>query len=109
MASTQVDVAMTGGLFDYLKLRRNSDPATSSLSAAGILGQLGWLQHRARRAVHDWPGSTAQELARRLGDGDPRIINRRLNEIEKMGLVRRGQTRKCRVTGRMAVTWEEVK
>jgi DNA-binding MarR family transcriptional regulator len=91
------------------KLARTSDPATSKAAARHIVGRLKARQSAALQAVRDWPGQTATELAEACGIFDPRIFNRRLPELEKLGMVERGPARGCRVTGRLAATWKAVK
>ena len=56
-------------------------------------------------AVTRWPGKTATELTRKLGIMDPRDVNRRLPELERMAHVKRGPRRACQFTGRKAATW----
>lgn len=88
-------------------LARSAGPATSREAAEEIIesGEVLGLQARALVAVQTWPGSTARELSKRLGDGDPRTINRRLGEVEKTGRIRRGTTRRDETTGKNCATW----
>lgn len=96
-----------GPLFDVpVRHRaRSTDPGTSHRAAEEIRSSLGELIHTAANLVSRYPGSTATELAQHGGYPDPRVINRRLSEAEKVGLIRRGEARICRVTGRRALTW----
>jgi hypothetical protein len=55
--------------------------------------------------VRDHPGLTANELAQFVGVGDVRKINRRLPELLEMGKVRRGEPRKCSVSGKQCHVW----
>lgn len=65
---------------------------------------------RLQRAVYEWlyqhPFSTRDELDSALGDGKPNCgASRRLAEMERGGVVERGPSRCCRITGRMKETW----
>ena len=89
-------------------LFRSTDPATSREAAEHIIktGRLKAAQGDALRWVRQHPGHTATELAHAVGVFDPRVLNRRLPELEQMGLVIRCEARPCRVTGRRAAVWE---
>lgn len=65
------------------------------------------LRKHAVELVGKHPGKTARELATlsRFCAEDPRVLNRRLSEVERQALVVRGAPRRCEVTGRRAVTW----
>lgn len=93
-------------LFEPHALARNTDPGTSKEAAEITRAELGELQRFTLESVRSHPGLTASELARRVGASDIRTINRRLNEVEKAGLIRRSSPRPCAVTGRRALTWE---
>jgi hypothetical protein len=98
-------------------MARASDPSTSHAAA---------VEHRAdklseRRAqvyqvVRLFPGSTQGELARRMYQqfGNLPIAtccatpHKRLPELEKLGLVKRGKERVCEDSGYMSATWEVV-
>lgn len=86
-------------------LARRGGPATSHEAAATIAPNLGKLQSVALRLVREHPNHTATELAVLGGFLDPRAINRRLGELEKLDLVLRGPARKCRETARNAAIW----
>jgi len=90
---------------DPRKLARTTDPATSHAAAREILPDLAGLRRAAVEAVANHPGLTATELSRAVGISDPRVLNRRLGECEKLGVVVRGPVRVCSVTGRSAATW----
>lgn len=96
---------MTIPLFDPHCLARTSDPQTSHDAAASIVPHLPRLQRQALEAVAMTPGRTSTELARLHGVHDPRVYNRRLTELARLGLVVRGAARRCSVTGRSAATW----
>lgn len=88
-------------------LHHTDDPETSRKAAVRILksGTLGHDQWSALDGIRRHPGSTCKELAgfRLSEDGDPRgfewvrqSIGRRLNELEKAGLIhRRGERDGC--------------
>lgn len=86
-------------------LARSGDPSTSQAAAAATLATVSEVQEWAASCVRKMPGKTQRELAARYCKDDPRKIGRRLSECERLCLVRRGEARKCRVSGRMAETW----
>src|SRR5262245_36086994 len=88
------------------RLSRRGGPATSAEAAAQIAGRLPDVQAWVLGLVRRTPGRTAQELGREHRVGDIRQINRRLPELEEMGLVLRGPARRCAVTGRQAHAWD---
>jgi len=60
--------------------------------------------------VRNWPNHTAVELwqiERDHGDGnmDRHEVSRRLPEIERMGLIHRGEKRACSSNGNLMVVW----
>jgi hypothetical protein len=93
-----------GPLFE-LPLARKTDPGTSWAAAREIQPDLSGLRRRAAALVTKYPGRIARELSELAGDGDPRTLNRRLGEVERTGLVRRGVARRCAVTGKLCATW----
>lgn len=86
-------------------LARAGDPITSHLAAEKIRPHLAALHEWTVRCVTETPGATQGELGRKYCENDPRKIGRRLVEVERMGLLRRGDIRKCSISGRPAVTW----
>lgn len=86
-------------------LARSADPQTSHDAAKLAESRLGLYQWEALMACHAHPGMTATEMAKARGWDDPRVINRRLVELERAGMVRAGEPRPCAVTGRRAMTW----
>lgn len=88
-------------------LFRRTDPATSREAGEHMLksGKLAEAQQRVLEMVRRSPGLTSLMLAEVAGEWDPRVINRRLPELERLGLVRRGDPRIQGKTGRRAVTW----
>lgn len=87
------------------KLHRRDGPETSRLGAEDVQSRLGQLQRWAIDCVQKIPGATSLELAKRFCDGDPRKINRRLGECRVLGLLKNGAARKCKISGRKALTW----
>lgn len=51
------------------------------------------------------PGATANEVHARAGRDRRNNMGARLIELELMGLVRRGDGRRCRVSGQECITW----
>lgn len=90
---------------DPRHLARASDPETSHEAAQAIVASVGELQRWAAECVAKSPGKTARELAAIYCPQDPKRIDRRLGECEKLGMVRRGEVRKCNRSGRSAATW----
>lgn len=85
---------------------RSTDPGTSHEAAAHVTltGARAKQQALAVSAVEQYPGLTSLELARRTSM-DRYVLARRLPECEEGGAVRRGQERRCSVSGRTAITW----
>lgn len=87
------------------KLARLNHPESSLLAAESIAAKLPDLRKRALALVIRFPGRTSRGLADIAGDRDIRTIGRRLGELEKANLIRRGPLKKCDVTGRLCSTW----
>lgn len=85
---------------------RNSDPVTSHLAAEHVTktGTRAHQQAQCAAAVRQFPGHTSFELAM-LTDLERYMLGRRLSECETAGTVKRGEPKKCTVTGRLALTW----
>src|SRR5690348_8790511 len=85
---------------------RRSDPESSHLAAEEITrsGKRGQQQAQTIAAVRAFPGSTTFELAMRT-DIDRYVLARRASECETGGAIRRGEIKRCSVSGRMALTW----
>jgi len=88
---------------------RTSDPSTSSEAAQDLVAS-GKLNDQCRAvlaALKESPMSTSAELGSRLpcGDKSRYVAARRLPDLEKLGMVRRGPARKCFVNGTNAVVW----
>lgn len=90
---------------------RNSDPSTSHEAEAFMRssGKLNAHQDYVLSDVKDFPGYTARELDHRQGPAQGSgMFHRRLVELERKGLVRRGEARKCRIGSTRAATWYPV-
>lgn len=99
------DPEPAAALPDARPLARRSHPATSHAAAREIVSVVAQLQRWAANCVRSAPGLTQRELGARFCPDDLRRIGRRLNECAELGLVRRGQVRKCSISGRSAETW----
>lgn len=85
---------------------RRTDPVTSHLAAAEVTGSgvRADQQRRAAAAVRQWPGCTSMELALKAHQ-DRYAVARRLPECVVAGSVRKGPTKRCPISGRLALTW----
>lgn len=86
-------------------LARSTDPATSHEAASRIVPHLQKLHRWTIECVTESPGQTQAELGRKYCPNDPRKIGRRLVEVERKGFIRRGESRRCSVSGHTAATW----
>ncbi len=88
---------------------RTSDPGTSHEAAhdAAATGLITSQQEAVLQVVKASPGLTSGEIGSRvdLGDGSRYAAARRLPELERKKLIRRGSARACSVSGRKGVTW----
>ena len=66
-------------------------------------GELGESQRKVLKALIDWGAMTGSEVNEALGTSSG---HKRLSELTRMGLVREGTPRVCKVTGREAIAWE---
>ena len=87
-------------------LARAADPLTSHQAADHMAksGRLGQMMARTLHLLREYPGRTAAELERIACVADGRY-RKRLNDLRLAGRARKGDSRKCRVTGRKAATW----
>lgn len=87
-------------------IARRTDPESSHLAAEHVTrsGARAHQQAQAIAAVRAYPGMTSFELAMRT-DLDRYMLARRLPEVVCAGLVRKGDSKRCSVTGRLALTW----
>ena len=89
------------------KLARKADPETSKEAARGSVlnGDVERARWAAMQLVVAHGPATGSELADFDDHHDSRHVGRRLSELERDGLIIRGDPRKCHVTGRNAATW----
>ena len=87
-------------------LARRGDPDTSHEAARRLVesGRLSEQKRAVLSALRREPGVTSAELAQRMGV-DRYTTGRRLPDLEKAGLVKKGEKRICRARGTRAVTW----
>jgi hypothetical protein len=108
--SVAAEAAGQVGLFTQ-RPRLSDPPATSRQARAAVLasGRAQTQSAAVLQYVIAHPGYTRRELADCLiRDGvtiDPNMPSRRLSELERSGLVRRGGERRCRVGGMVSETW----
>jgi hypothetical protein len=91
-----------------------ADPETSKQAARDLIasGQRDRDVIRVANLVAMHRGATSRELgdtadAFRMGM-DRYAVARRLSEAEALGMVRRGPSRRCRISGKAALTWFDV-
>lgn len=102
---------MNAQLLSHSRIARRHDPETSHLAAAEITqsGKRATQQEIVRNIVRAAPGLTSAEVSGHARHFGPLIDRysaaRRLPELEAAGFVRNGEKRRCKVTGRLALTW----
>lgn len=90
---------------------RATDPQTSHDAAARHAPQAGTNAAVILRVVRQCPGQTAVEIhscylpSEHIATINRHEVSRRLAGLERDGLVRKGDARKCRVKGTSMVTW----
>ena len=79
----------------------NSKAAADHVARSGIGGRMCRL---ALHLIKANPGRTAKELEqiKSLEDGQ---VRKRLTTLERQRLIRRGDSRRCSISGRSAATW----
>lgn len=90
-------------------IARRTDPVTSHIAARAVTesGKREGQCLAILALVRIWPRKTSAELARiSQGAFDRYQTARRLPELEKAGLVRKGIARTCGVNGTQAHEWE---
>lgn len=89
-------------------IARRTDAASSHEAARHITttGKRAY-QQQVTAAVRAFPGRTSFELAMAT-DLDRHMVARRLPECVTAGTVRKGEPKRCSITGRLALTWEPV-
>ena len=85
---------------------RNTDPITSHMAAAAVVhsDQIAAQRIQMYELVSEYQGRTSMELAE-LCEFDRYQLARRLPELREKGRVESRGMRKCRITGREAMTW----
>jgi hypothetical protein len=78
------------------------DTSAKALKEIKADGTLGKLQQAVLSYVRRFPGKTAHELDDMGGTQD---YHKRLPELRAKGLVKNGDKRNCRLTGKLAQTW----
>lgn len=86
-------------------LTRTTHPETSRLAAEEVVGSVALQVFVAVRCVMKSPGSTARELDKEYCPNGERQIGKRLDGAARDGLIKRGESRRCKVSGRLAQTW----
>lgn len=89
------------------ELARLSHPQTSHEAAEKLIasGRLAGDSAAALDMVREHPGLTGYELQNLDRSGRDDRIRKRLGGLANSGLLRRGESRRCRVKGSMCVTW----
>lgn len=98
---------------DLFAMARVTDPPTSHQAAKQHEEKLSERRAQVLELVRAYPGETQGELALRFHTRWPALgilvaaatPHKRLPELEKMGLVRRGPERLCRDSQYLAATW----
>lgn len=87
-------------------IARHKDPGSSHAAAREHItsGRHASQMAAVLDALRAAPGSTSSEIADALRC-DRYTPSRRLPDLLRAGLVSRGDSRQCRVSGRMCVTW----
>jgi len=90
-------------------IARRTDPLSSDDAAREMerTGRRASQSEALLEMVKRHPRRTSLELSR-LSRLDRYIVSRRLPELERRGLIRRGLIRDCTVNGRPMLTWEPV-
>ena len=93
------------GSTEHLPRARNSDPEQSHEGAMKARFNFTEKRKWVYNCISATPGLTSNELAEIHCPGIERKIGRRLRECTRLGLLREGPVRTCRVTGNRAFTW----
>ena len=83
-------------------LARRNDPETSHIAADAMnQGRASRQGVKVLEALRATDGLTVGELEQQLGFH----AHKRMAELERLGLVRKGKARKCGASGTMRLTW----
>lgn len=77
----------------------------TSVEAFNALTDLGKRQRVVWDAIKKFPNRTALELSALLRKPDPNFVRPRISELSELGLIWGNGKRKCRVSGKKALTW----
>lgn len=80
---------------------KSSKQAAREINATGLQGNQ---CRQVMQAIALWPGCTSRELSTRMS-ADRHMVAKRAADLLEQGLVRQGVQRKCRESGRLALTW----
>jgi hypothetical protein len=86
-------------------LYKASDPKPSREAAEHIVasGHVSRMETLAAKLIIENPGRTAREIEQIAGM--PAQLHKRLASIERKGWIKRGESRRCEVSGRNVTTW----
>lgn len=86
---------------------RRTDPASARASADLVesRGIAPAQRGQVLSLVQRYPGKTSAELAARVQGMDRWQVARRLPELDRAGVIMRGEQRICRVCQRRGITW----
>jgi len=87
------------------QLARGTDPSTSHEAAEQLIqtGTASNQRDACLAVLRQQDGQTSAEIGVMVGDRH--MPARRLPDLKKLGLVRKGEARVCRANGTRAVTW----
>ena len=102
--TTKGETMMLPGM-ESRQLYKASDPEPSREAARDIVstGLVGRMETLAANLILMNPGKTAREIEQIAGM--PAQLHKRLAAIERKGWIRRGENRRCEVSGRKVTTW----
>jgi hypothetical protein len=88
-------------------LSHNSDPVTSYEAAEQFArsGKLGHHHQLVLDGVRRCPGGTHMEIAATIPELDWLQVVRRLSELERTGLIRKGEPKTCTIKQSKCSTW----
>lgn len=91
---------------NQMRLFRKTDPETSAEAAERIVtsGAADAQRQKVLEALRQMDGLTSAELAHVMR-ADRHMVGRRLPDLRRIGAVKQGAKRICRVNGTNAMTW----
>ena len=81
---------------------------TSAQAYYAVLQTLGYKQEMVYLKLKEIGNATNNELKQALG-WEINTVTPRVNELRKLGIVKEGTRRPCRVSGMTAIAWEIVR